>query len=71
MIFVMEVAGARTTTIIGSLLIFLGILLSAFAPNIYFLYLTFGLIAGEFRFLVFEPVTQHQQEAVKESQLVA
>ena len=45
----MTIAGARVTTIIGSLLIFLGILLSAFAPNIYFLYLTFGLIAGEFR----------------------
>ena len=44
----MEVAGARITTIIGSISIFLGMLLSAFAPNVYMLYVTFGLIAGEY-----------------------
>ena len=52
MIFVMEVAGARITTIIGSISIFLGMLLSAFSPNVYMLYVTFGLIAGEYSIIL-------------------
>ena len=46
-IMVMKLIGARVTTIIGSVLIFLGILLSGFAPNVYVLYITFGFLAGK------------------------
>ena len=38
--------GCRFTTIIGGLLAALGYALSAFAPNIYTLYVTYGVIAG-------------------------
>ena len=43
----MKLIGARVSTIIGSVLIFLGILLSGFAPNVHVLYITFGVIAGQ------------------------
>ena len=42
----MKLFGARVTVIIGSVLTFLGILLSGFAPNVYVLYITFGFLAG-------------------------
>ena len=43
----MEMTSARVTVIVGSLFLSLGILLSAFTPNVYTLYLTFGFIAGK------------------------
>ena len=43
----MEMTSARVTVIVGSVLLSLGILLSAFTPNVYTLYLTFGFIAGK------------------------
>ena len=39
-------AGCRVTSITGGLLAATGYLLSAFAPNVYTLYLTYGAIAG-------------------------
>ncbi len=38
--------GSRRLTRIGSFVAFIGIATGAFAPNIYVLYLTFGLITG-------------------------
>lgn len=46
MIALKEVIGTRVTTIIGTLLIAVGFLGSAFATNVYVLYVTIGLIAG-------------------------
>ena len=45
-ILIMKLFGARVTVIIGSILTFLGILLSGFAPNVYVLYISFGFLAG-------------------------
>ena len=39
--------GARFVVILGSVLIAVGTLSSAYVPNIYYLYLTFSIINGE------------------------
>lgn len=42
-----SMCGCRTTAIIGGILNALGWILSAYASNVHYLFLTFGVTAGE------------------------
>jgi len=40
--------GCRAVSIAGSILSAFGFAISVFAPNLYYLYFTFGIVSGEF-----------------------
>ena len=39
--------GCRTVAIVGTIVAAVGFIMSIFAPNIYFMYFSFGIVAGE------------------------
>lgn len=39
--------GCRKVTVVGAVIASSGFLLSLFAPNIYYLYVTFGILSGK------------------------
>lgn len=43
----------RTVTIAGAIIGALGFVLSPFAPGIWFLYISFGIIAGDYSYVSF------------------
>lgn len=44
--------GCRIVTIVGTIIAASGFILSIFAPNIYFMYFSFGIVAGECSLLI-------------------
>ena len=40
--------GCRKVTVVGAVIASLGFMLSLFAPNIYYLYFSFGILSGKY-----------------------
>jgi MFS family permease len=45
--------GCKFVTVLGTLVAACGFIISIFAPNIYFMYFSFGIVAGKLAFCVF------------------
>ena len=66
----MSATNCRVTVMLGGVLLSLGLAASYFATSLAFLFVTFGLIAGEsnskhwFTASFFQPQTQHTRELI-------
>ena len=47
-----NVIGTKRVILIGAVLAFLGFLLSAFPPSLYFMYFSYGILAGLYDILI-------------------